>query len=328
MLKNGIKAISIEITSRCNAACPMCSRTNNEAILNNQSEISYKDFKKFFPPEFIATLKQVKFCGNYGDPAIAKDLLIIHEYIIDVNPDIKFILSTNGGIRSKNFWHNLGEIYARSPKSHVQFHIDGLEDTNHIYRVGVKWNKIIENAKAFIAAGGNAEWFFIPFFHNEHQVEEAESLSKELGFKEFVLKVSARFKDFKKPFSNGAVKIYPPVADRFGIQNMQVKGDLKCVMEERSEVYIDSWGRLFPCCWTASKDQYMKYGMDEHISLHKNSINDIINSVEVNAWLTGLYNNKSSICHLRCTGSRMHVLEVDGIKKPQKDMWYSGEKNE
>lgn len=331
MLENGIDAIEIEITNRCNAACPMCARTNNDIVLSNQSEISFKDFKKFFPVDFLKNLKQIKFCGNYGDPAISKDIIIIHQYVLDVNPDIKFILSTNGGVRSISFWRQLGEIYAKTPKSHVQFHIDGLEDTNHIYRVGVKWKKVMENAKEFIAAGGNAMWFYIPFFHNEHQVEEAEQLSNQLGFSDFILKVSARFNDFKKPFSDGKVKIYPPVADRFNIEKMQVKLDLKCVMEERKELYIDSWGRLFPCCWTASRyhkhSWNVKWNLDDVLSLHKHSLQDVINNKGVNEWINSLYKDTSSICHMRCTGSHIHVLEKNGIKRPQKDLWYYGDKN-
>ena len=63
----------------------------------------------------------------------------------------------------------------------MSFSIDGLEDTNHLYRQDVEWDKIMERAKKFIGAGGRAEWKFIIFRHNQHQVEEARSLSKELG---------------------------------------------------------------------------------------------------------------------------------------------------
>ena len=90
---------------------------------------------------------------------------------------------------------NLCEKY-RTGREHsrlrVVWGIDGLEDTNHIYRVGAKWEKIINNAKAFIDAGGIASWQFIEFEHNKHQIEEAKQLAKELGFKEFRLVSSTR----------------------------------------------------------------------------------------------------------------------------------------
>ena len=326
-----IDSVHVEITSRCNAKCPMCSRTNNPIILNNQSEISYTNFIKFFPKEFIGQLKKIKFCGNYGDPAVAHDLIQIHEYVLEHNPTIMITLSTNGGVRNTDFWEKLGNIYARTPHSFVEWHIDGLEDTNHIYRIGVQWKKLMDNARAFIGTGANAKWFFIPFFHNEHQVESAEDISREMGFRDFVLKISARFKDFDKPFEyrdaeNNKKKIYPPTADRFDIQDMQHKGPLICLHKHRKEIYVDSWGRLFPCCWTASsfnKQNNWSISHDKYaISLHQRDIFEILNDTTFQGWLETMYKNDRSICHQRCTGSQVHVIEADGIKIPQKTLWH------
>jgi hypothetical protein len=44
------------------------------------------------------------------------------------------------------------------------------------------------NVKAFIDAGGNAVWEYLIFEHNEHQVEQARQMSKDLGFVIFVPK--------------------------------------------------------------------------------------------------------------------------------------------
>lgn len=46
------------------------------------------------------------------------------------------------------------------------------------------------NAKAFIDAGGRAEWDYLIFKHNEHQVDEAKELSNKMGFHSFVPKKS------------------------------------------------------------------------------------------------------------------------------------------
>lgn len=328
MLQNGIQAVHFEPTNKCNAGCPMCSRTNNNIILSDLQEIKYTSFKKFFPVEFVRGLKKFKFCGNYGDPAVAKDLLLMHEYLFKHNERLEVTLSTNGGIRSASFWYELGKMYDRPDSSHVQFHIDGLEDTNHIYRIGVKWDKVIRNAKSFLSANGNAVWYFIPFFHNEHQVEQAEILSKEIGFDEFIIKISARFDSFDKPFVYDGGKIYPPTADRFNIEDMQLESTLKCVSEERREIYVDAWGRLFPCCWTASrynKSPSWKIYNNNVISLYNNDIRTILDSNDVNSWIQEQYSNTNSVCHKRCTGSHMHVLEHNGIKTPQKIMWLTKE---
>ena len=53
-----IKTVHLEVTQRCNAACPMCDRNENGGAVNqhirgNLKELSLEDCKAIFPPEFI-----------------------------------------------------------------------------------------------------------------------------------------------------------------------------------------------------------------------------------------------------------------------------------
>ena len=281
----------------------MCTRTNDLNVLNNPSDITYTAFKKFITPEIIKDLEQIKFCGNLGDPALCKDTLKIHEYIATHNPSIRLIFSTNGGIRSQEFWHSLSKYYITNPNSLTQFCIDGLSDTNHVYRVGVKWQKVMNNLQAFIDGGGNAVWMFIPFFHNEHQIEDARELANKLGI-EFIVKSSARFDGTNK--RNG---IYPPTDPQYRVDNFQTVGELKCVSELRSEVYIDSFGRLFPCCWTATRNHI------QNNSLHERDLYTVYNEFKKDM---GTY---TPVCAERCTGSKIHVLEKNGQRELQKIFW-------
>ena len=52
--------------------------------------------------------------------------------------------------------------------------------------MGAKWDRIVENVKAFINAGGRARWQWIIMNHNEHQLQEAKAFAKEIGFAEFI----------------------------------------------------------------------------------------------------------------------------------------------
>jgi hypothetical protein len=63
-----------------------------------------------------------------------------------------------------------------------------MEDTNHLYRRNVKWNKLMENALAFNSTGAKSVWEFLVFKHNEHQIADARSLAKKMKFTEFVPK--------------------------------------------------------------------------------------------------------------------------------------------
>lgn len=191
---NEIKTIHLEITERCNASCPQCSRNINGGELNpnlNDRELSLEDIKKIFPVTFIQQLNHIYMCGNYGDPMVAKDTLESLRYFRENNKKLLLSMNTNGSARTKDWWIDLAKILGNN--GYVIFSIDGLEDTNHIYRRNTVWSKIVENAKAFIDAGGKAHWEYIVFGHNEHQVELAEQLAIELGFSKFQIKKTARF---------------------------------------------------------------------------------------------------------------------------------------
>ena len=58
----------------------------------------------------------------------------------------------------------------------VDFNIDGLQDTNHVYRKNTNFEKIIDNASAYIRMGGIAEWNYIVFKHNQHQIDKEEGI--------------------------------------------------------------------------------------------------------------------------------------------------------
>jgi len=189
-----IKTVHLEITERCNAACPMCARNINGGEENpwiKNNELSLDDVKRIFPDDFIQQLEHMYMCGNYGDPIVAKDTLAVFKHFRDTNKNIYLSLNTNGSARTPEWWSELASILGT--RGYVIFSIDGLSDTNMIYRKNTVWEKIIENVKAFIDAGGTAHWEYIVFKHNQHQIEEAKLLSQQLGFAKFQVKKSARF---------------------------------------------------------------------------------------------------------------------------------------
>ncbi len=207
-----IKTVHLEITEKCNAACPMCARNINGGEDNpwlQNAELSLNDIITIFPTEFIKQITHMYMCGNYGDPIVAKDTLRVFKYFREVNPTIYLSMNTNGSARPKQWWKELAEIIGNG---YVIFSIDGLEDTNYLYRKNTIWEKIIENAGSFIDAGGNAHWEYIVFEHNEHQVEEARRLAEQMGFQKFQVKTSSRF------FSSvsGSTKSYIKTIDRHG----------------------------------------------------------------------------------------------------------------
>lgn len=262
-----IKHLHLEITSNCQAKCPQCARNYHGGIENPLLEIVDIDidkFKEIVPVDFIKQLEVVSMCGNYGDPIINRDLIPIVEYIRQSDETTKVDIHTNGSARTEEWWK---ELAITLPENHqVNFALDGLADTHHLYRIGTDFDKIIKNAKAFIDAGGKARWIFIKFKHNQHQVDAAKQLAEQLGFDSFFEKETSRFigdpwfdvldKDGNVDYRlEGPTESKLVFVDRKTVENYQeiFKGArVTCAVEQEKSIYIDAWGRLWPCCFTGA----------------------------------------------------------------------------
>ena len=314
-----LKTVHLEISTRCQASCPMCPRNYHGGQENPNLKIAdwtYKEFVQVFTPAVLSQLEGIYFCGNFGDPIMNNDLIEMCRYLKTNAPNVDVRIHTNGGARSNTWWR---ELYSALPTKHVViFALDGLEDTHHLYRIGTTYERVVHSATEFIAAGGVAEWVFIKFKHNEHQVEEAERRSKELGFQRFAVKNTIRFIGENKfsvldkegnvqyylepPSNNEVVLIDKATIDKF--KEHYEQSTIDCYVLDKKEIYIDAHKNVFPCCFLASipyshnrpesivadirakiVDQYHDLVSDlggiETLSAVDHSVEEIINS---NAW--------------------------------------------
>ena len=277
-LYNDIRVVHLEVTQKCQASCPMCDRNQNGGLVNphiSLAELSLEDCKKIFEPAFIKQLDYMYMCGNLGDPIIAKDTLEIFEYFRKHNPNMKLSMNTNAGARDGNWWRELARIMGS--RGMVRFSIDGLEDTNHIYRKGVVWDNVLVSITNYINAGGHAIWDYLVFDHNEHQVEQAREFARSIGVKQFVVKKTSRFYSTTKTETkdkhtvqdrkgNEQYNLIPSkidntlsnkintTIDKHGnLSNYYDTTEINCKVKEQKSIYITAEGLAMPCCWTASR---------------------------------------------------------------------------
>ena len=236
------RVLHIESSDVCQAACPACARETDPTFDKRvQNQLSLREFKTAVPEKLIYRLDKVFMCGNYGDPAANESSKSILSYIREVNSSIVLGMNTNGGLQARYWWADLANVLHK-PKDYVVFSIDGLEDTNHIYRRNVSWDRLIGNAETFIKSGGNAHWDMLVFKHNEHQVEACERLAKNMGFKWFRAKVS------KREYLGGTEK---PV---HWVQSDIKTGPIVCQALKENGLFLDARGRFSPCCWLGEAD--------------------------------------------------------------------------
>ena len=207
-----IKRLDLETSSLCNAECPSCGRRQEGGIKSQTFTETYmttEQVKEWFSKDFIENLNMITMCGNYGDSMTNPDLIPILKHFRSINPTLRFHMNTNASGRDEKFWRELGEIFSIN-NSTVVFSVDGLEDTNWVYRKGTHWDKIMSAMKTYISTGANSHWEFLVFRHNEHQVEEARQLAKDMGVTEFFAKRAMGFSTNRDKDNNiiQSMKVY------------------------------------------------------------------------------------------------------------------------
>jgi MoaA/NifB/PqqE/SkfB family radical SAM enzyme len=256
--------IEIELTTQCQASCPMCSRNFHGAKINkNIKNVSWsiEEFKKIISFEVLNRVKIISFCGVYGDPLLCKDVLEICKYIKE-NSNVELRIHTNGSFRDANWWKTLADVL---PQKHIVFFgIDGFKESHEKYRIGTNFDKIIKNAKAFIKNGGVASAQFINFEHNIDDFDKLKLFLSDLGFYNVFQLNSDRFRNnnFSVLDKNlkEIYKLTPITSDVLSIKDDNIPMILNenknititCRSSSQKELYIDANKHLYPCCETAT----------------------------------------------------------------------------
>jgi len=303
-----IKKLQMEISNYCNARCPACAReksydkpeTKNYIGLND-TYVSFEKFKNWMSNDEWESLRLIDFCGNYDEPTTNPELLEIVEWIFGCGKfsrSLQVNIATNGGTRNTEFWKSLGKIGAKNmyinrptlSRLNVIWGIDGLEDTNHIYRRNVDWDKLQDNFRTYISAGGRASWQFIYFKHNEHQDELAKQRSIEEGFERI------KFRGTK----SREHKIVTPGQGKHELATQETTQKVVCKACHRPDyhgldtgLYTTVQGTVLPCCWWGTEiqlatleDTYSyKYDKDDNNVNSGKSFQEILDS----PWYSNLH---------------------------------------
>lgn len=307
-----IKNLQLDHTTSCNLMCPQCSRVvggkRNPSLPH--ADLTVSDYERLLS-QLTTPLETILFCGNYGDAAASSTFLECLQFL-KKNTAAKITIMTNGSLRSSEWWASLARTLD-GQRDKVCWSIDGLEDTNPIYRINSRFDKIMENAKAFIAAGGRARWDYIAFQHNEHQIEKAQTLATAMGFYMFSLKRTSRFindQNFRANASytktdtsldipqnealvSAAHKNFETVVNAHSTwANYVNETPITCKFKNSQTLFIDFEMQVWPCTWLAAplyfnaadnsqKSQLLKVletfptGFQ---SLRHHSLSDILNS--------------------------------------------------
>ncbi len=261
---NEITRLQFELTNYCNAHCPQCARCNYyernwEKEINsnttpydygiNDTHMDLDAYKRIIDGDTWDKLGSVHYCGNYDEPTIHPHMVEMATYTLDSINDrnsevnkIQVTISTNGGTRSPEWWAELGRINKHYRSGiRIIWGIDGWQDTNHLYRRGVKWEQVEANFRAwnhYQRSSGpvTSEWQFIVFDHNQHQLQWAKDNYKRLGFNRFKVIYNQRpdgDKLIKELKDNKRARIYE---DGYKIKNVAYKPKMAELNPKKNEL--------------------------------------------------------------------------------------------
>ena len=322
----------------CNALCYGCARTESANFNTKRPLIPDKKILELDVIDRILTqfhtVTTLDFCGTVDDPFMHPHFNRVLELALAHGVQNIFI-HTNGSIRDPEYWKETSEILQRFENHELKFSIDGLEDTNHLYRQRTNFQRIMKNATAFIDAGGNASWQMLVFPWNEHQIENARTLSRVMGFTQFIHRKDRSVVADKNWTIEDIQRIQQrnrqPKQQEFDIdvffnENSEYENNpIKCFFQQEQMYFIDFNARLWPCCFLrnteffgANRDwhqvravMYDAYNNDEWNRLDLYTVEQILEHPYYQQDLTASFNDKYGS---RCGNKLVKCAKTCSIK--------------
>lgn len=324
-----IETLHLELSNHCNSFCPQCPRYDNFGRLKKEINLNHLTEKniKNIPVGRMKNLKNIVLCGSLGDPLMNQDIDNIINYF--QNQEIR--ISTNASLRNEQWWKKL----ALHKNVTVTFCIDGIDaETHSRYRRNTSYEKIMKNAKTFISNNGRAEWQFIVFKHNQHQIDEAKILSEKMGFQEINFIYSDRFNynfnDGNKwpVYVDNKIEYYlesPTLQHNLHKEVAETKDNdfylksmvqeklpkIDCLWSKKNKIYVSANALVYPCCWMGyiegepkwEKDVFKKCIKDRYdlIDLGKQDLEEIVNGpVYKEYFIESLEKKPHMVCISQC----------------------------
>jgi len=308
--------VFIGVTNRCNAHCFTCNREVFTDYEYND-EMPLSTIEKILPHT-----EQIIYVGEMGDFIFHPQSLeivekTIHEYNVFMRTD------TNGNLHRPEYWQQLGELMKGSD-SYIRFMFDSLQ--NDLHRVGVQTDKVLENMKTFINAGGQAHVKTILFNFNHEEVDEMSKVFQDVGVTKYDTIRSRIYQDSGSlsapPNTQSTLKVCDAVRQaKGGYDKIKIK---ECPWAKNKLCYVNEYGELKTCChlvfeglpFASDIDEFMRpyIGLDmfdDLMELYEHN-KELINLNNEGVTVESAYNNEFNqtliqnpsnykICKYRCS---------------------------
>ena len=264
-----IDKLHIELTNRCTLECPACPRTIWKDILKKpvpKQDLDIDSFDKFLDCPAGDHIKTFVLCGDYGDSIYYPQLI---EFIKRFR-DRTFEIMTNGSFQKPEFWHELNSVLTKDDL--ITFAIDGLEDTNHLYRRNSDWASTMQGLDITVAGPAQVYWQTIVFSFNQDKLDDIKTFAENKGAKFFILNTHRYGDDALKPTNIDFIETHFEYKDEYR-SNEKIELAPRCEVER----VITCEGHILPCDWIRNPKTFYKSDLwlDRTNWLNKMAIKDI-----------------------------------------------------
>ena len=262
--------VVIETTNRCNLNCPFClvgmQNELREKYGNTAHDLMTRSMGKMTGESFSRVRQELKSFGIknaylhfQGEPFLNK---YTSEFARQLKQDGLIVgIFTNG----QAFTDSIIDEIAAVEIDLIRFSVDGAsEETYQKNRVGGKFSKVYENmvkvVKVHKGKKTRIEWQFLCLRNNEHEVEKAKRMAREIGVNLFV---------------KGFRETDPDLAP----QNVNYRSKfLKKPCKDIYKQFGIYWnGEVVPCCYDVDGKEIMG-------NIHNNSLETIWHSEKYRAF--------------------------------------------
>jgi len=271
--------IRLDVGTFCNLECPSCfrqaqtKRWNRENNTNlsahpylNKHWVTIEKAKKWFPESFLKErIRNITFDGATAEPSLNSDLPEMIDYF---SPHVEILeMSTTASTRTPEWWYELGKT-----KVYPTFSIDSFKPNNNLYRINSNTEKVIENMRAFTAAGGKCALKHILFKHNQDEVQQFAEFAEEIGADlkripafEFVDKDSYEVNSHGKTYMLEKNTLYERNKPFRLEEDSSTPWDYCLLARGTKTIIVHALGVVYPCCHVEGEffsfySNYFAYG--------------------------------------------------------------------
>lgn len=245
-----VEYAEFELSTRCNARCPLCYR-NYKAFDKHYPENIERDVDSIFTQiKTMPNLKWIYLVGSISEPTLHSRFLDIVRFI--KSRGILVELCTNGSTRNDIFWRSLGMLLTEEDK--VYFTICGsTQEIHEQYRRGTNLAKIMRSAAALrsVRTCDYAQCIRFSYNNDDFNSEEFQKIVEQFSHVYMTETfIQQPLSAYREKFDQ---ELFRPWHHRFDfLQNIVEKNCYKphkcdCESLEFKKIQVDVYGNIYPC---------------------------------------------------------------------------------